>query len=189
MIGSHNSMSYLKPRRWYLRPFSFMARCQSKSLKEQYEKYGVRLFDIRVSFDKDGTPYFAHGLMQYKGDVYKHLDYLNTKLNVEVRLLLEEGWDDGSSFQETHFKAFCSKVKKKFKNIAFFGGIRKRDWTVIHDFKYKGPEYKDLYSSMQPPKYDDLFPYWYAKNNNKKNIEKFGDIDDYYLLMDFVHIR
>ena len=116
MIGSHNSMSYLKPRRWYLRPFSFMSKCQSKTLKEQYEKFGVRLFDIRVSFDKDGTPYFAHGLMQYKGDVYEHLDYLNTKLNVEVRLLLEEGWDDGSSFQETHFKAFCSKVKKKFKN-------------------------------------------------------------------------
>lgn len=189
MIGSHNSMSYLKPRRWYLRPFGFMARCQSKSLKEQYEKYGVRLFDIRISFDKDGTPYFAHGVMQYEGDVFEYLEFLNGKNDTEARILLEEGWDDGNNFQEAHFKSFCEKIKKKYKNIAFFGGIRKRDWTVIHDFKYKGPKFKDLYSSMQPPKYDDLFPYWYAKNNNKKNIEKFGDIDDYYLLMDFVHIR
>jgi hypothetical protein len=27
-IASHNSFTYLRPRRWYMRPFAFMARCQ-----------------------------------------------------------------------------------------------------------------------------------------------------------------
>ena len=67
-IGSHNSLSYIKPKKWYLMPFHFMARCQSKDYVKQYETYGVRLFDVRIWFDKDGNPEVRHGLMSFDID-------------------------------------------------------------------------------------------------------------------------
>nr|DAH01868.1 MAG TPA: hypothetical protein [Crassvirales sp.] len=31
-LGTHNSMSYLKPKRWWMRPFHFIAKCQSRHI-------------------------------------------------------------------------------------------------------------------------------------------------------------
>lgn len=69
MIGSHNSLTYLPVKQWYLKPFGWMARCQSKTLNEQFYIYGVRLFDFRVRFDKDGGIIHAHGPFKF-GDRY-----------------------------------------------------------------------------------------------------------------------
>jgi len=44
--ASHNTMTYLPVRQWWLRPFAFMARCQSKDIKDQCRITGF--FDIRV---------------------------------------------------------------------------------------------------------------------------------------------
>ena len=68
ILGSHNTMSYLTPRNWFYKLIAFTARCQSKSIQEQYEKYGVRLFDLRFRFNKKGEIYFAHGTVEYKGN-------------------------------------------------------------------------------------------------------------------------
>ena len=54
LLGSHNSLSYLSPMKWYMIPFHFMAKCQSVDYKTQYEKYGIRLFDIRLWFNEKG---------------------------------------------------------------------------------------------------------------------------------------
>ena len=44
-----------------------MARCQGAGYKEQYEKYGVRLFDLRVWFDEDTKEFeVRHGVMAFK---------------------------------------------------------------------------------------------------------------------------
>ena len=53
ILGSHNSWSYLPVKQWYFTPFAFTARCQSIDIRTQYEKYGVRCFDLRVRFDKN----------------------------------------------------------------------------------------------------------------------------------------
>lgn len=74
-LGSHNTMTYLPVRQWYLKPFWWMARCQSKDIKEQ-SKY-TDFFDIRVRFDKNDNPVFAHGLIEYKFD-YEVFKYINT---------------------------------------------------------------------------------------------------------------
>ena len=42
-IGSHNSMTYLPPKKWYMYPFKFVAKCQSSTIEEQYEKYSIRV--------------------------------------------------------------------------------------------------------------------------------------------------
>ena len=50
---SHNSWTYLKPRTLIGCIFRWAGRCQSHSIVEQYEKYGVRIFDLRIKLDKN----------------------------------------------------------------------------------------------------------------------------------------
>jgi len=47
ILGSHNSWSYLPPKKWYMKPFRFTAQCQDWDIKTQYE-HGVRCFDLRL---------------------------------------------------------------------------------------------------------------------------------------------
>lgn len=190
-LGSHDSMTYLPPKKWYLYPFRFMARCQSKTIEEQYE-LGIRMFDIRISFDKEGTPEFRHGLIAYKGDVKSVLEYLNRMGDTHVRIMLEEYRDDKSDFNEVLFALACNDWKKHYPKIKFFGGRRKRDWAKIIDFKYD-PIYDNKYSSCNTPDgktgtvLDDLWPWLYAKLHNRKNIKK--GTDKPWLLIDFVDIQ
>lgn len=183
ILGSHNSMTYLKPKKWYLYPFQFMARCQSKSIEEQYEKYGVRLFDIRISYNKNKEIEFRHGLMAYKGCVHSIFKWLNSqKESVKVRLLLEVSKEDKE--KEELFKQDCGTFQKLYPNIQFYGGVRKFDWKCLYDFNPEPFTVTEIYSSYQLPKLDDLFPYLYAKRHNEK--AKLLNVD--YLMIDFVQI-
>lgn len=190
ILASHNSMSYLPPRKWYMKPFAFMARCQSKSIQEQYEKYGVRLFDLRVRFNKDGEIYFAHGIVEYKCDcigILHVLDYLDTK-NAPVRIMLEN--KDGS--HEEEFKEWCKYFEESYPNIKFFGGRNKWTWKQIYKFKNSEFDIENKYSSCNYNNsttgsiWDDWFPWLYAYKNNKINRKK-GTYRD-YLMIDFVEI-
>ena len=53
-LASHNTMSYLTPRTLLDRIIAFTARCQSKTIYEQIEKYGVELVDLRFKFNNKG---------------------------------------------------------------------------------------------------------------------------------------
>ena len=63
-LGTHNSMTYLKPTGLVQIIAWNTGKCQNLSLKEQYE-FGVRFFDLRIRFDEEATPYFAHGLLEF----------------------------------------------------------------------------------------------------------------------------
>lgn len=185
-LGTHNSMTYLPVKKWWMKPFRFMAKCQAVTLKEQY-KLGSRMFDLRVRFDKKGTPYFCHGLISFKGNVEQALQFLN-KRGVMVRLILETNKDN--VYQEAMFLEFCDRVKEQYNRIKFFGGIRKGGWLTLYEFGFN-PEFVDKYSSNNQPGpncsgtvLDDLWPWIYAKLNNKKNFES-RDTDK-YLLIDFI---
>ncbi|MCR5362445.1 MAG: hypothetical protein K6E73_10635 [Bacteroidales bacterium] len=65
--GTHNTMSYLPVRQWWLRPFMAWGRCQTKNLTEQLAA-GVRYFDLRIKFAADGDACFGHGLLNYRHD-------------------------------------------------------------------------------------------------------------------------
>ena len=201
MIGSHNSMSYLPVRQWYLKPFWWMARCQSKTLMEQFCTYEVRLFDIRVRFDKKGDLVFAHGPIEFKGSLdLSHLNYYpeRTGRPIYVRLILESNKPmKDQELQEEHFRYFCEDIQKEYPNITFFGGNRKYDWKEIYHFD-TDVQLKDLYSSTTnifggpkdhwTAKLDDLWPWLYAKLRNKKNIRNHKD-EDGILFIDYVNIR
>lgn len=189
ILGSHNSWSYLPPLHWWMRPFAFMAKCQSKTIKEQYE-LGVRCFDLRVLFDKYGIVYVAHGFMKYNIDfseLNENLKWLNDKGDCYVRLIHEvRRKSQYTDFAKTCFQGFCLYVLK-YSNIKWWCGRNLYNWEFDYDF---GPEptCEENYSSVMPPKWlDDWFPWLYSKLNNKKILAKGTDKD--ILLIDFVNTK
>lgn len=177
MTGTHNSMSYLKPQ-WYLRPFAWIARCQSKTIEQQI-KDGVRLFDMRIRFDDNHEPYFAHGLMAYKNiDVIDVLHKIPS--NSYVRIILETNKYDYT--QELLFKLLCQKIYYNSISIVFFEGRSKYNWEQLYDFKHNF-SLTQYVGSMQSW-YGKVCPYLYAKRNNKKNLK--GLNNDMFALFDFL---
>lgn len=193
-IASHNSMTYLTPSKWYLRPIAFTARCQSKTIQEQYKEYGAQLFDLRFKFNKKGEVHFAHGLIEYKGDhifIVNTLEFLDS-IGVPVRIICEN--KDGEFEQE--FYEWCKWIEETFTNAKWCCGRNKYSWKQIYQFKNPELSVEDKYSSYntdEPGKsptgsvLDDICPIWYAKKNNKKNKQK-GTWKD-YLMIDFVDIE
>ena len=128
ILGSHNTMSYLRPQ-WWLRPFGFMAKCQSEHIMFQFQE-GARMFDLRVVF-KNGIPHFAHGLATYGGEsIDTILDRLNcwsraehelTGKRLVVRVILERGKD------YVTFTDFCNRIDRTYTEIQFCG-FRSKDW-------------------------------------------------------------
>lgn len=188
-LASHNTMSYLPVKQWYLKPLGFMSRCQSINIIDQFD-LGVRYFDIRIRYDKNGLCEFAHGLTSYKKNVSRTLGLLNyfatqTDEKVQVRLVLETLKEDKE--QEELFIKDCDILKASFPNLVFHCGRRKYDWKQLYDFGNPEPTLDQKVSSMTWKIFDDWFPYLYAKFMNRKNIEQGTDKD--YLMIDFLHIQ
>lgn len=181
-IASHNTMSYLPVKQWYLKPFYWMARCQNKSIFQQYNE-GCRFFDIRVKYYK-GKIYFAHGIILYKGYVWKTLrDFHNyISESVIIRFILETSKEDISMEEEFYYD--CMAIQTVFPKFKIHGGRRKFDWHVIFPFDQKEPTIEQKVSSMTGNIFDDIWPWLYAKLHNKENIKKGTDKE--YLMIDFI---
>lgn len=191
IIGTHNSMTYLRPQKWYgwfMIPF---ARCQRKTIEEQWYD-GARCFDLRIRFTKQGEPYFAHGLYECTHkvkfiDVLTQLDKLILRDGQPafVRLILED--PDKQNHNVVYFKAFCQawETHQAFhtvnKWIHFFGGNRKGDWAQIVEFDYKPNLTQYVGSMMEDARwYEKIMPFAYAWRRNKKNKQNpQGDIAIY----------
>ena len=198
--GSHNTMTYLKPSKWYLYPFIFVAKCQSIDYKKQFN-CGVRWFDLRLktTTNLNDEPIIAHGLMNYKtykGFVDEFLQYLNKKAQedlenpIYVRLLYELSAKDKSThsvIKENNFIELCKLYQQKYPFVHFVGGHRKYDWKLLVNLETY-PCAIDLYSSTTWKKWDDWCPWLYAHFMNKKNWDKYKDIKpDCFALMDFIN--
>ena len=188
MLGSHNSWSYLKPKKWWMKILGFTAKCQSADIREQYELHGVRCFDLRVKFNGD-VPQVAHGLIEYDythTQLFADLDYLNSKGDVVVRVLhearnLQAIRDRGKFFE------FCSGLEKDWTEIKFWCGRNLFNWTEDYQFQYN-PSCEEKYASVCVPKFiDDWWPWLFARRNNRKILEAGTTCD--ILLIDFVNIR
>lgn len=212
-VGSHNTMSYLKPTGFWSRTFRFMTRCQRKTYKEQYFEYGARVFDLRLFFNDSGRCYFKHDAVEFETfSVFEVLDFFNRQGNCTVRILLEETKAESKKrnieFIEGRFKTICHIIEETYQFVKFFGGERKFDWQKLYEFKYEKengcPRIIDLYSSttclFDKDRHrknsltyfiDGWCPWLYAKINNKKNYKEYhrerDDIDCF--LIDFVDIR
>ena len=204
LIGSHNSFTYLKPRKWWMRLFTIFAKCQSENIIKQYAA-GARYFDLRVRFKNAENTFddviIAHGLMEYEYNIssielYYILETLdliakNYNQKIYIRLLYELPYKDKSKLsqlKETKFIKFCNCLQNTFTNLIFCGGQRKYDWKQLVNLK-PHPYSIDLYSSRTWKIWDDWCPWLYAHFMNNKNYKKYKDAEpkDGFMLMDFVN--
>lgn len=197
-LASHDSMTYLKPKKWWQRLGNFLAKCQSKTIVEQLE-YGVSMFDLRIRSCGDSL-IFAHGLAEYGADVFEVLNALDfgsrarsisdTNYDkISVRLLLEEAYDDDSDTNEVAFIKFCKLCEEQYPNLEFCGAYRKWDWKQIYKFNSNLTE-DDIdqnhssFVSSKGKRTWCFIPWLYAKLNNKKILKK--GTDKKYLMIDFI---
>lgn len=163
-LGSHNTMTYLPLQHWWQKPFSWIARCQSRDIQEQYRR-GVRLMDLRVAFDKVGHVHFRHGLIAYIGDVEATLSQINAMGNVTVRIVLEKSRDE---YDEVLFQYYVRHWAWRYGNITFVCGVRKEGWKQLCGLPQIEDKMLQWCASMQGGKLMSLFPWLWAKLNNRK---------------------
>ena len=188
IIGSHNSWSYLPPKKWWMKLIAFTAKCQSVNIRDQYEIYGVRCFDLRVLANSE-TVEVAHGIIKYDINYPKlvsDIAWLNEKGDCYIRLIHEiRKKSQYTNDAIEYFRELCASWKEHYPNIKWWCGRNLYNWEFDYDF---GPEYScsESYASVSFPKLiDDWWPWSYAYRNNKKIREKGTDKD--ILLIDFVN--
>lgn len=161
MIGSHDSMTYLRARWLVMELFASLWRTQTKSLAEQAMS-GVRYFDIRVRKVKYGWR-LCHGLVDFDksfvtlGELVKYVrdcaslclrhstamqdrsshgnslqEVCTLQDKLYIRLILERG----NSMQ---FEMNAARLAERFPEISFIAV--KRGWKVLLD---RDPEMEDL---------------------------------------------
>ena len=193
ILGSHNSWSYLPPRKWWMRPIAFTAKCQRVDIRTQYEKYGVRCFDLRVRFNKYGLGIVAHGIVEYcftASKIYEDLAWLDTKGDCYVRVVHEvRSAKQYKNRQRNLFRHFCERLEDEYKNIRFWCGRDLYCWGYDYHFPgYDEPTCEERYASVCKPKLiDDWWPWIFARLHNR-DILAAGTKKD-ILLIDFVDIK
>lgn len=173
VLGTHNTMTYLRPAHWYgwlMIPF---ARCQRKPLFEQWKR-GARCFDLRVRFDRRGKAVFAHGLYEcsHREDPHETIRRLaalarESGETAYVRLVLED--PKRQAHNEYYFRMFCRFVNL-FPQLLPFQGNRKGDWAQIVEFPFK-PELQQYVGSMMDDArwWEKIMPFTYALRCNRRN--------------------
>ena len=191
ILGAHNAWSFLPVKKWWMKPFSFMAKCQNVDIRSQYLMHGVRCFDLRVCFDENDNMEIRHGMAIYKyteEDLFKDLTFLNNRADTcYIRVLHEvRNKKKYTDHEIEEFQMFCERIEKEFTRLKFWCGRNLVDWSVDYKFKNE-PTCDEKYSSVCPPKIiDDWIPVLYAKLKNRK-IRKEGTDKD-ILLIDFVDL-
>lgn len=149
MKGSLSTMNYLEPKGFFNKLLAFFKSRHTASLETQYNIYRVRAFEFRIDFDKCGKAFFKYGGVEYLTDsIYSYLNYLDSKGNVMVKVLLED--DSRNIEKEKKFNEYCSAIENIYQNIAFTGGYRTCDLKLIYRFKYvfysEGIEWKEKFN-------------------------------------------
>ena len=114
MIGSHDTMTYLKSTSWLYNNCKKYWKCQCKTLDEQY-KFGIRMFDFRVYLSK-GKWKFAHGKvnLNHKGfpTLLSLVEFMKENYPLAIyRIWLEKGDNDDIA----EFKRQTEIIKKKIE--------------------------------------------------------------------------
>ena len=198
ILGSHNSLSYARPTKWWMRLLGFTAKCQTLSIKEQIDA-GVRYFDIRVRWNKNERAFKpAHGPITFDCSIYDALGQIEMVFGY-VRIILEQnGERKDQDVIDYNFKNFCREIEDRYPNIRYQYAVRKYDWKELYSFtNRKLLTVEDKYSSTTGlfwnktgkfiDKIDDLWPWLYAKLHNRDIFVK-ADTDKQVLLIDFVEL-
>lgn len=192
VIGSHNSWSFLRPKKWWMRLFRWSARCQDVDIREQYSLYNVNCFDLRAKFDKNGNLQVSHNKCIYditEKEFREDLSFLNEQGECYVRVLLDvRTKKDYTPDAIYKFVCFCKEIEKHYPYIKFWCGRNLYNWNVDYAFAGIEPTCCEKYGSVTKPKWwNGLYPRKYAKKYNKEILAN-GTTKD-ILLIDFVNLK
>lgn len=191
MLGTHNSLSYLKPLKWWQRWSTPWSKCQSLTLEEQYN-YGVRYFDFRLRYDNnDKMWYFVHNRVKYdivNNLYFSYLDHQSDKSY--IRFILDQRKkpkDKLAEYEIKNFTDYVNEIKRTYKNIIIDSAIIYWTWTDI--LKPSVIVLED-HTSVKSKWYQYILgTKWYAKKNNRRpyieNKAAYID-DDKVLLLDYI---
>lgn len=190
-IISHNTFSCLPVRQWWLKPFAWMARCQDKRMGIQLFTYKVRGIDIRIRFDKDGKPHFAHGLAEYGYDAMRSLNHALTTRRITMARVMLETTPFMTRYQRARqkelFWVFCDTLKDKYPDITFYGGWPRDEWRQkVYDFETKEPSVTEMHGSVSGCKLNCLRLKAWARKHNSEIIE---NAKTEYVMLDYVEFR
>lgn len=135
-LGTHNSMTYLKPNGSLQELGRTFGKCQNLTIDEQYD-FGVRFFDLRIRFHPDGISFFAHGFLEFFGvDPYAVIRALDKKGDCIIQLVMESNSMIADS-QNDFFTDFCRTCEQEFTHTVFTGGWSKypSSGTVVYPFQ------------------------------------------------------
>lgn len=190
VLGSHNAWSYLPVKNWWIRPFSFIYKCQEVDIKTQYNLYKSRCFDLRIRFNKKGEMVIAHGLAVFKiteKELWEQLEWLDSRTDCYLRVIHETRTKRQHTVQSTAlFQAFCNELELKLKHTILWCGENLYDNEEDYIFG-NYPRCLELYSSVTKPWHDT--PKCYAKKNNLVNITLSQTSRYDILLIDFINIQ
>lgn len=206
-LGSHNTMTYLRPKVFWQRLLPFIGRCQSVDYKVQHS-LGAVGYDLRLFWDSDGQLEYRHGFLRFPADnIDEVLSYAESN-NIIVRVLLEvRSYNKPliSNIDElrSRFKAYCSEIEEKYPSILFFGGQESGSGEKLYTFKNDTGNLaiEELHSSVTSlfkshnkflRMIDDLFPIIYSLIKNEKNIRAYQnnkDKENTYLYVDYIEVQ
>lgn len=206
-LGSHNTMTYLRPKVFWQRLLPFIGRCQSVDYKVQHS-LGAVGYDLRLFWGDDGKLEYRHGFLRFPADnIDEVLSYAESN-NIIVRVLLEvRSYNKPliSNIDElrSRFKAYCSEIEEKYPSILFFGGQESGSGEKLYTFKNDmgNLAIEELHSSVTSlfkshnkflRMIDDLFPIIYSLIKNEKNIRAYQnnkDKENTYLYVGYIEIQ
>lgn len=146
MLGSHNSATYLNPRKWWMKPFSWMAKCQNNTILNQIQ-LGATVFDFRIRLkgyiDPDNlinNVRIVHGLVEY-GNNYTFksiLDTLNScNQNKSLYAIIVYDKQYGGAKYYDFYEKLIKELVQIYSNIDFQFIDDKSTWNIIKDFENK----------------------------------------------------
>jgi hypothetical protein len=194
LIGSNNSLTYLRPSSWWSKIFRLFNKCQTANFKEQYDYCGVRLFDLKLYADEHCHMVGKNGFVKYPiFSLYEILSYLDKKGDVTIRITFEATeWDANADIEyeriEKKFIHICNILETIYPKIKYFGGRRAYDNKKLYSFKYEerygAPNIIDVANSTWLFR---TFPIL-SSLTNRRNIKKY-EKEEGFLLLNFVDIR
>lgn len=128
--GSHNTMTYLRPRNilgWIAQPWS---KCQGRSLISQYYLRNIQVIDIRVRFWK-GDWVLSHGWCRYSDNsdiLYILRDFAIAK-GIALQILVEGNPDEdalrdlGKILDDLELGYYPVRLKRDWNQILFQGTL------------------------------------------------------------------
>lgn len=198
LLGSNNSLTYLKSPNLWFRMKSWFVRCQEIPYEEQYKYWGVRFFDLRLYINRNNRIMVKNNAYEYPlFSLYQMLGFFDRKGDVMLRVTLDASFEDRMKEDykrvEDKFCEVCHIIDTIYKRILLCGGTRRYDGRQIYEFK----ERESIYGCVEvisPEEWSPMYRFvskWLTfliGHFNRRYIEKFKS-KHVFLVLNYVNRR